>query len=151
MGQLSGRVELYMVYVSTMFHLLLPVYSICLYNSPLDTTGHLCEEEDDVLWPHSPKNSIEKRLIQWKVEGKRRRCRPAKTWFQDFKEWIKLDMADASKLATDRERWFKLISHSSAVSATWMEGERNWSTIASAIGQQLPPTLGSRMQLPYST
>ena len=26
MGQLSGRVELYMVYVSTMFHLLLLVY-----------------------------------------------------------------------------------------------------------------------------
>ena len=66
-------------------------------------------EEDEVLWPHRPKNSMEKRLIQGKGEGKRGRGRPAKTWFQDLKEWTKLDMADASQLVTDRERWCELI------------------------------------------
>ena len=41
-------------------------------------------------------NGMEKRLMQGKMEGKRRRGRPATTWFQDLKEWTKLDMAGAS-------------------------------------------------------
>ena len=64
------------------------------------------------------KNGMEKRLMQGKMEGKRRRGRPATTWFPDLKEWTKLDMAAASQLATDRERWRKSISHSSAVCDT---------------------------------
>ena len=65
------------------------------------------------------KNSIEKRLIRGKMEGKRRRGRPAKIWFQDFKERTKLNMADVSRLVTDWKRWRELIkSHSSADSAT---------------------------------
>ena len=32
-------------------------------------------EEDEVLWPHLPKKSMEKSLIQGKMEGKRRRSR----------------------------------------------------------------------------
>ena len=55
-------------------------------------------EEDDVLWPHRPKKCIVKRMLQGKMEGKLRRGRPVKTWFQ------RLDMADASQLVTDRER-----------------------------------------------
>ena len=43
------------------------------------------------------------------MEGKRGRGRPAKTWFQDLKDWTKLDMADASQPATDRERWREII------------------------------------------
>ena len=39
------------------------------------------------------KNGMEKR--QGKMEGKRRRGRPATTWFQDLKEWTKLDIAGA--------------------------------------------------------
>ena len=35
------------------------------------------------------KNGMEKRLMQGKMEGKRRRGRPATTWFQDLKEWTK--------------------------------------------------------------
>ena len=35
--------------------------------------------------------------------------RPTATWFQDLKEWTKLDIAGASQLATDRERWRKII------------------------------------------
>ena len=55
------------------------------------------------------KNGMEKILIQRKMEGKRRRARPATTWFQDLKEWTKLDMAAAPQLATDRERWREII------------------------------------------
>ena len=55
------------------------------------------------------KNSTKKRLMQGKIEGKQRRGRPAKTWFQDLKDWTKLDVAPAYQLATDRERWRQLI------------------------------------------
>ena len=71
-------------------------------------------KEDEVLWPHCPKNGIEKRLMQGKMEGKRRRGRPATNWFQDLKEWTKLDIAGASQLATDRERWRKIIKVTAA-------------------------------------
>ena len=43
--------------------------------------------------------------MQGEMEGKRRRGRPATNWFQDLKEWTKLDISAASQLATDRERW----------------------------------------------
>ena len=43
-------------------------------------------------------------LMQGKMEGKRRRGRPATTWFQDLKEWTKLDNLPASQLENDRER-----------------------------------------------
>ena len=58
------------------------------------------------------KNSIEKRPIPGKIGGKRRRGRPATTWFQDLKDWTKLDMADASQMATDQERWREIIRDS---------------------------------------
>ena len=38
------------------------------------------------------KNGMEKRLMQGKMEGKREMGRPATTWFQDLKEWTKLDI-----------------------------------------------------------
>ena len=60
------------------------------------------------------KNGMEKRLMQGKMEGKRRRGRPATTWFQDLKEWTKLDIAGASQLAIDRERWRKIIKVTAA-------------------------------------
>ena len=46
---------------------------------------------------------IEKRPIHGKMEGKRQRGSNAKTLFQDLNYWTKFDMADASKLATDRK------------------------------------------------
>ena len=55
------------------------------------------------------KNGIEKRQMQGKMESKRRRGRPATTWYQDLKEWNKLDISAASQLATDRERWREII------------------------------------------
>ena len=55
------------------------------------------------------KNDMKNRLLQGKMEGKPRRDRPATTWFQDLKEWTKLDIVAASQLANDRERWQKII------------------------------------------
>ena len=37
-------------------------------------------------------------------------CFDATTWFQYLKEWTKLDIDGASQLATDRERWRKIIN-----------------------------------------
>ena len=63
--------------------------------------------------------------LQGKMEGRRRRGRPSTNWFHDLKECTKLDIAGASPLATDRERWRKIIkSHSIADSATRLERER---------------------------
>ena len=42
-------------------------------------------------------NGMKNRLMQGKMEGKRRRGRPATTWFQDLKEWTKLDIVAASQ------------------------------------------------------
>ena len=55
------------------------------------------------------KNGMEKRLTQGNMKGKRRMGRPATTWFKDLKEWTKLDIAGASQMATDRERWRKIV------------------------------------------
>ena len=52
--------------------------------------------------------------MQGKMEGKRRRGRPATTWLQDLKEWTKLDISGASQLATDRERWCEIIKVTAA-------------------------------------
>ena len=71
-------------------------------------------EEDEVIGHIVRKNGMEKRLMQGKMEGKRRRGRPATNWFQDLKEWTKLDIAGASQLATDRERWRKIIKVTAA-------------------------------------
>ena len=48
-------------------------------------------EDDEVR-----KNDMEKRFMQGKVGGKRIRGRPAMAWFQDLKEWTKLDIAAVS-------------------------------------------------------
>ena len=71
-------------------------------------------EEDEVLWPYRPEDRYGERLMLGKMEGKRRRGRPVTTWFQDLKEWTKLDIAGASQLATDRERWRKIIKVTAA-------------------------------------
>ena len=70
------------------------------------------------------KNGIEKRLMQGEMEGKRRRGRPATTWLQDLTESTKLDIAAASQLATDRERWRKIIKVAAAQIAPPHERER---------------------------
>ena len=55
-------------------------------------------EEDEVLWPHCPEE----------------RYGAATTWFQDLKEWTKMDIAGASQFATDREKWLKFVKVTAA-------------------------------------
>ena len=62
------------------------------------------------------KNGTDKRLMQGKMEGKRRRGRPGTTWFQDLKERTKLDIAGGSQLAKKMAKNHQC--HSSADSAT---------------------------------
>ena len=71
-------------------------------------------EEDEVLWPHSPEERYGENTDARKMEGKRRRGRPATTWLQDLKEWTKPDIAGALQLTTDRERWRKIIKVTAA-------------------------------------
>ena len=60
------------------------------------------------------KNGMKNRLMRGKMEGNRRRDRPATTWFQDLKEWTKLGIAAAPQLVNDRERWRKIIKVTAA-------------------------------------
>ena len=48
---------------------------------------------------------LEKEYVGEEDEGERVEQQLGPIWFQDLKEWTKLDIAGASQLATDRERW----------------------------------------------
>ena len=55
----------------------------------------------------------------WKTSGEG----AATIWFQEFKEWTKLDMAAASQLTTDGERWREIIKVTAAqIAAREREG-----------------------------
>ena len=60
------------------------------------------------IWAHLSdslkKYVAEKRLIQGDMDGKCRRDRPAKTWYQDIKDWILPDMAAVSDRVDDQRR-----------------------------------------------
>ena len=97
----------------------------------LDKIGSVIDVEKEWAWRRGRwgyvsqlcEKTLLKRLIQWQVEGKRRRGRPAMTGFQELKYWTKLPMVDASQMMADRERWHVLSSHSSADIVTWLERE----------------------------
>ena len=79
------------------------------------TLGKSMAERKMRLFGHIVRrNDMKNRLMQGKMEGKRKRGRPATTWFQDLKEWTKLDIVAASQLANDRERWRKIINVTAA-------------------------------------
>ena len=86
-------------------------------------------EEDEVIWPHRPEERYGEKTdyMQGKMEGKRRRGRPATTWFQDLKD---LDQAGHCGCITTGDRSGKMAknhqSHSSADSTTWLERESQW-------------------------
>ena len=47
-------------------------------------------------------NSLEKLILEGKIEGKRRQGRPRRRWEDDINEWTKRTVADAGRLANDR-------------------------------------------------
>jgi hypothetical protein len=62
--------------------------------------------------------SLEKVLIQGKVEGKRRRGRPATPWFQTIRDTTGVGLAAAAQLAANRQGWRGIIRTTAAPGAT---------------------------------
>ena len=48
---------------------------------------------------------IQHHLLQGKLNGRRGRGRPRRTWLKDIAEWTGLSMIDATHAAQDRRRW----------------------------------------------
>ena len=79
-------------------------------------------EEYEVLWPHRPEERFGENTDA--MGDGRQAEKWQSTWFHDLKEWTKLDIAAASQLATDRERWRKIIKVIAAQIAPIDERER---------------------------
>ena len=47
-------------------------------------------------------------IIEGKVEGKRKRGRQRKQWYDNIREWTGLDLVQAKRLAQDRTAWKKM-------------------------------------------
>ena len=71
-------------------------------------------EEDEVLWPHRPEERYGEKVDAREGGRQAEKGRPTTAWFQDLKEWTKLNIAAASQLATDRERWREIIKVTAA-------------------------------------
>ena len=53
--------------------------------------------------------TLEKHILEAKVEGKRGRGRPTRRWEQDIQEWLDMTITEAGRLATDRLKFHKKI------------------------------------------
>ena len=71
-------------------------------------------EEDVVIWPHCPEERYGEKTDAREDGRQAEKGQTATTWFEDFKEWAKLDIAAASQLVTDREIWRKIIKATAA-------------------------------------
>ena len=49
--------------------------------------------------------TLEKHILEAKVEGKRGRGRPTRRWEQDVEEWMGIRTSEAGRLATDRKQF----------------------------------------------
>ena len=76
----------------------------CIRNRKLSYFGHIMRKEE----------SIEKQIIQGKMEGSRGRGRPTTAWTDDIKKWAGGGMAGASIKARDREGWRILVKATAA-------------------------------------
>ena len=48
---------------------------------------------------------LEKLILEGKVNGRRGRGRPRRSWDDDVAEWLKMDIAEAGRVAMDRGRY----------------------------------------------
>ena len=53
--------------------------------------------------------TLEKHILEVKVEGKRGRGRPTRRWEQDIQEWLDMTITEAGRLTTDRLKFRKKI------------------------------------------
>ena len=65
------------------------------------------EKKIDLLWPYRTRdgNSLEKLILEGKVEGKRMQGRPRARWIDGMKKWMDLDMKKMKELTGDRRKW----------------------------------------------
>ena len=56
-------------------------------------------------------------IIEGKVEGKRKRGRQRKQWYDNIKEWTGLTYKEAKRLAQDRSSWRKLTKRCATMTA----------------------------------
>ena len=54
-------------------------------------------------------DSLQKELLEGKVEGKRGRGRPRKRWFDNIREWTGKSFVECKRLAQKRDDWRKMI------------------------------------------
>ena len=57
---------------------------------------------------------MSKIFLQGTVNGTRKRGRPRLKWSDNIHEWRGLNVCDAMRAATDREKWRKIVRDSSA-------------------------------------
>ena len=50
-------------------------------------------------------NSLEKTILEGKLEGKRRRGKPRRVWTDDIKKWLGMPITSAGNLAQDRDEY----------------------------------------------
>ena len=53
-------------------------------------------------------NNLPKTILQGTVEGGRRRGRQRKCWFDNVKDWTKLQVSELMTVAQDRQKWRKI-------------------------------------------
>ena len=55
------------------------------------------------------RRGFDKEIIQWSVEGKRRRGDPATSWMTDIKKWTGQRTAAAARSAVNQDLWHELV------------------------------------------
>ena len=66
-------------------------------------------EEDEVLWPHRPEERYGEKTDEREDGRQVEKEQTSNDLVPGFERMDKLDIAGASQLATDRERWRKII------------------------------------------
>ena len=54
-------------------------------------------------------DSLEKHILEARLEGKRRKGRPTRRWTEDIKEWLQMSPTGASREAQNREVFRRMV------------------------------------------
>ena len=54
-------------------------------------------------------HSLEKHILEARLEGKRRKGRPTRRWTEDIKEWLQMSPTDAGREAQKREVFRRMV------------------------------------------